>query len=39
MDATKEEKIKFLRIISTLDLTESAIVEPGSLSMEIIEEV
>ncbi|CAA2999957.1 65-kDa microtubule-associated 6-like [Olea europaea subsp. europaea] len=38
MDATKEEKIKFLRIISTLDLTESAIVEPGSLSMEIIEE-
>lgn len=39
MDATKEQKIKFLKITSILDLTDSAIMEPGSLSMEIIEQV
>ncbi|KAL2541358.1 65-kDa microtubule-associated protein 7 [Abeliophyllum distichum] len=38
MDATKEEKIKFLRITSILDSPESAITEPGSLSMEMVEQ-
>ncbi|CAI9755248.1 unnamed protein product [Fraxinus pennsylvanica] len=39
MDVANEEKAKFLMITLILGSTESAVVEPGSLSMEIIEQV
>lgn len=39
MDVANEDKAKFLMITSILDSLESAVVEPGSLSMEIIEQV
>ncbi|KAK4484111.1 hypothetical protein RD792_011331 [Penstemon davidsonii] len=39
MDTRKEEKVNFLRITSILSLQESEIVQPSSLSLEIIEKV
>ncbi|CAI9753087.1 unnamed protein product [Fraxinus pennsylvanica] len=39
MDVANEEKAKFLMITLILGLSESAVVKPGSLSMEIIEQV
>lgn len=39
MDTSKEEKAYFLRITSVLGSSESEIVQPGALSMEIIEQV
>ncbi|CAA3014704.1 65-kDa microtubule-associated 6-like [Olea europaea subsp. europaea] len=39
MDVANEDKAKFLMITSILGSLESAVVEPGSLSMEIIEQV
>ncbi|KAL3830714.1 hypothetical protein ACJIZ3_019516 [Penstemon smallii] len=39
MDTRKEEKVNFLRITSILGLQESEIVQPSSLSLEIIEKV
>lgn len=39
MDTTKEEKGNFSRITSVVSLSESEILEPGSLSMDIIQQV
>ncbi|KAI5677994.1 hypothetical protein M9H77_08944 [Catharanthus roseus] len=38
MDTTKEEKGNFSRITSVVSLSESEILEPGSLSMDIIQQ-
>ncbi|PIN00851.1 Microtubule-associated protein essential for anaphase spindle elongation [Handroanthus impetiginosus] len=39
MDTPKEEKVCFSKITSILGLSESEIVQPGSLSVEVIEQV
>lgn len=39
MDTPKEEKVCFLRITSILGSSESEIVQPGALSVEVIEQV
>lgn len=39
MDSTNEEKITFSRITSILGSSEAEIVEPGALSVEIIQQV
>lgn len=39
MDTPKEEKASFLRMTSVIGLSESEIVKPGALSLEIVEQV
>lgn len=39
MDTSKEDKASLLRITSVLGLLESEIVQPGSLSLEIVQQV
>ncbi|KAH0756948.1 hypothetical protein KY290_020441 [Solanum tuberosum] len=39
MDTTREERRKLSRIISFLDISESKIVEPGALTLEVIQQV
>ncbi|KAH0684502.1 hypothetical protein KY289_022254 [Solanum tuberosum] len=39
MDTTREERRKLSRIISFLDISESKVVEPGALTLEVIQQV
>ncbi|XP_015073721.1 65-kDa microtubule-associated protein 6 [Solanum pennellii] len=39
MDTTREERCKLSRIISFLDISESKVVEPGALTLEVIQQV
>ncbi|XP_009798327.1 65-kDa microtubule-associated protein 6 [Nicotiana tabacum] len=39
MDTMREERSKLSRIISVLDISESEVVEPGALSLEVIQQV
>lgn len=39
MDTMREERSKLSRIISVLDISESEVVEPGVLSLEVIQQV
>ncbi|CAN4090436.1 unnamed protein product [Withania somnifera] len=39
MDTTREERRKLSRIISFLDISESKVVEPGALALEVIQQV
>ncbi|KAK4373396.1 hypothetical protein RND71_008780 [Anisodus tanguticus] len=39
MDTTREERRKLSRIISVLDTSESKVVEPGALTLEVIQQV
>lgn len=39
MDTTREERRKLSRIISFLDISESKLVEPGALTLEVIQQV
>ncbi|XP_055800926.1 65-kDa microtubule-associated protein 6-like [Solanum dulcamara] len=39
MDTTREERHKLSRIISFLDISESKVVEPGALTLEVIQQV
>lgn len=39
MDTTREDKSKFTRIISVVNSAELDILDPGSLSLEIIQQV
>lgn len=39
MDTSREDRLYFLRITSVLGLSEAEIVQPGALSMEIIDQV
>lgn len=39
MDTPKEERASFLRMTSVLGLSELEIVQPGALSLEIVEQV
>lgn len=39
MDTTREERRKLSRIISVLDISESKVVEPGALTLEVIQQV
>ncbi|KAM3339094.1 65-kDa microtubule-associated protein 6 [Capsicum galapagoense] len=39
MDTTREERRKLSRIISVLDISESKVVEPGALTLEVIQQL
>ncbi|KAM3281454.1 65-kDa microtubule-associated protein 6 [Capsicum chacoense] len=39
MDTTREERRKLPRIISVLDISESKVVEPGALTLEVIQQL
>lgn len=39
MDTTREERRKLSRIISFLDISEAKVVEPGALTLEVIQQV